>query len=89
MIRTNDTKALENSLSECPAISQKELDECLSSAMGEGSLDMIRMLLQHGAKLQRLSFIRLNARADPAVFQLLMDYGFEINTTEFYMTTLV
>ncbi|KAF1846344.1 ankyrin, partial [Cucurbitaria berberidis CBS 394.84] len=67
---------------------QKELDECLTSVMPEGSLGMIKILVRHGSKLTIFSFFKAIRREEPAVFQLLIDHGWNIDSTEFEVTAV-
>ena len=83
LINTDDANGLDLNLATRDTISQSELDECLESAMPGASIDIIRLLLQHGARLTILSFGKAIGRQDPAVFQLLLDHGWDINSTEF------
>ncbi|CAO2649935.1 Nn.00g012270.m01.CDS01 [Neocucurbitaria sp. VM-36] len=83
IINSNDANALEAHLSRDPALDQEELNKCLELAMPDGSLDTIRVLLQHGSKLNVFAYSKAIAREDPAVFQLLIDHGWDINSTEF------
>tara|TARA_R110002003_G_scaffold149_7_gene13537 strand:+ start:384 stop:677 length:294 start_codon:yes stop_codon:yes gene_type:complete len=81
-LRNDDLDTITTSLNDHPTVSQAELDECLTIAMPHGSLATIRLLLGHGAKLKSLSFINAISRAEPAVFQLLMDSGWDVNSVE-------
>jgi hypothetical protein len=68
--------------------SQDELNECLILAMPESSLDTIGLLLQRGAKLKSGSFFDMIARGDTAVFQLLIDSGWDIDSTDFEVSSV-
>jgi hypothetical protein len=82
-IQANDFDRLEAALDVRPSVSQEKLDECLKAAMPEASTDIIRLLLQRGAKLQMWSYGQAITRSEPEVFQLLMDHGWDIDSTEF------
>jgi len=78
LIETNMTKGPVNM-----STRQKELDACLELAMPTGSLDLIKRLLNPGARLVADSLPAAVARQEPGVFQLLIDFGWDINSTRF------
>lgn len=88
IIEANDASKLEARLSEDPALTQEELNKCLESVMSNGSLDMIKVLLQHGSRMNVFAFFKAMRREDPAVFQLLIDNGWDINSTEFELSAV-
>jgi hypothetical protein len=67
---------------------QLELNECLTLAMPDGSHETIGLILQLGAKLKAVSLRAAITRSDPAVFQLLIDSGWDINSTEFELSAV-
>lgn len=83
ILSANDSAGFEVYMSKHSGISQAELDRCLGSVMPAGSLDMIKVLLDHGSKLTVSSTHFAIARQDSALFQLLLDHGWDINSTEF------
>ncbi|KAJ4364158.1 hypothetical protein N0V83_009613 [Neocucurbitaria cava] len=83
ILEANDRIALEAYLSDNANISQGELDQCLTSTMPKGSLDMLKILLEKGAKLTRFSYWDAIKREEPATLQLLVDHGWNIDSTEF------
>jgi hypothetical protein len=66
-----------------PATRQEELDTCLGLAMPSGSMEMIELLLNLGAKLDVHSLHAAIKREDPSLFQLLVDSGWNVNSDEF------
>jgi hypothetical protein len=83
-IRHNNLDAIEANLARSPTTKrQEELNESLVLAMPNGTLDTIKLLLVLGAKLKRTSFLRAVAREEVAVFQLLVEAGWDIDSTEY------
>jgi hypothetical protein len=78
----DDLESVKARLCQEPAASQGDLDACLVLAMPSSSLEIIKLLLQLGAKLKPASWSSIFNRGDPAVFQLLIDAGWDIDSTE-------
>jgi hypothetical protein len=71
---------MQSILDEMPADQARgELDAGLSIAMPKNSLAAIQLLLQYGANLDHDSFRAALTREEIAVFQLLLDCGWDIN----------
>ncbi|KAI4917882.1 uncharacterized protein J4E92_008819 [Alternaria infectoria] len=51
--------------------------------MPSGTIEMIDTLLKHGATLSFLAFLEAFEREETAVFQKLIDYGWDVDSTEF------
>jgi len=66
-----------------PPSSYETLQECLLLAMPSGSIEVIDTLLKHGATLSFLAFVEAFERKETAVFQKLIDYGWDVDSTEF------
>jgi hypothetical protein len=56
--------------------------------MPEGSLEMIKRLIQLGARLSSVSLHSTIKREEPAVFAFLIESGWDINSTEFEVSVL-
>jgi hypothetical protein len=56
--------------------------------MPQGSIQTIKTLLNLGAKVDVLSIHSAIVRGEPTVFQLLVDSGWDINSTEFESATV-
>jgi len=85
----DDLESIQTSLSSVPHDqAQKELDAALALAMPTGSLSTIGHLLQLGAKLNRGSWITLFPRAEIAIFQLLLDAGWDVNSSPYRLSSL-
>ena len=80
---SHDIDRLRTHVHENPNLSQDGLNKCLVLAMPKAPLDMIRLLLDKGAKLTAIAFHRLVERQESALLQMLVDYGWGINSTEF------
>lgn len=65
-----------------PLLDEAGLDTCLVLAMPHCSLQIIKLLLQLGAELKARSWCAIFRRGDPAVFQLLIESGWDIDSTE-------
>jgi hypothetical protein len=78
-----DHEAINAELSKSRKPSQRVLDDALALAIPRCSLETIRLILQLGAKLDVVAVSKAIERADPAVFQALMESGWDINSTEF------
>lgn len=87
-IRRNDLDAIKLSLSDPQNTSQEALNACLNLAMLEASSQTINLLLQQGARLSVISHGDLYQRDDPAVFQSLIDTGWNINSTDFELSAV-
>jgi hypothetical protein len=88
-IGSNNPAGIESSLSECSATNrQDELNASLVQAMPHGSLETIQLLLTLGAKLKSTSFYSAIAREDAAMLQLLIDFGWDIDSTEFELSAI-
>ncbi|KAF2821564.1 hypothetical protein CC86DRAFT_470751 [Ophiobolus disseminans] len=82
-IQRDDVDAIRSELSSQPEITQDELNEHLNSTMLQGSIVTIKLLLERGAKLNRSSFGKAIDRGEPAVFQMLIERGWDINSIKF------
>jgi hypothetical protein len=88
-LRHNNLDAVEANLVRSPATKrQEELNESLTLAMPHGTLDMIKLLLLLGANLKQASFHSAVAREEAAVFQLLVEAGWDIDSTEYEMSAV-
>lgn len=83
MVEASDISRLETRLTGPPVVGQEELDECLSAAMPAATISCIRTLLIHGAKPKAWSLGEAMAREDVAIFQLLVDHGWDINSAKY------
>ncbi|KAH7063893.1 ankyrin repeat-containing domain protein [Paraphoma chrysanthemicola] len=84
----NDMESLRAELTSHPNIGRKQLDACLALAMPSSHMDVIKVLLHVGARLNYRAFCAMIAREDPNVFQLLVDFGWDIDSTQFESTAL-
>jgi hypothetical protein len=82
-ISSNDVESIQVWLEMHPPPSYKILQESLLSAMRNGSLEMIDILLNHGATVSLLTMSEAFTRAETAVFQQLIDHGWDVDSTEF------
>jgi len=82
-LSSNDVDPVRAWLERHPPPSYEVLQECLLLAMPSGSLEMIDTLLKHGATLSFLAFIEPFEREETAVFQKLIEYGWDVDSTEF------
>ncbi|KAH3995362.1 hypothetical protein HBI70_178240 [Parastagonospora nodorum] len=85
-IRMNQPDLIESSMTKGPinmGTRQKELDACLELSMPTGTLEVIERLLTLGARLVPDSLFAAVARQEPEVFQLLIEFGWDINSTRF------
>jgi hypothetical protein len=64
------------------ATHQNHLNSRLDLAIRDGSLETIKALLGHGAKLGQLSLYAVFKRDDPSLLQLLVDSGWDVNSME-------
>jgi hypothetical protein len=88
-VPANDLEAIESSLANLPSHRyHDELKESLTLAMPSGSYATIKLLLDHGAKLEQASFHAATIREDTGIFQLLIDSGWDIDSTEFNYTAI-
>jgi hypothetical protein len=88
-VQANDLEAIESSLADLPSHRyHDELKESLTLAIPAGSHATIKLLLDCGAKLEQASFHATVAREDTGVFQLLIDSGWDIDSTEFNYTAV-
>jgi ankyrin repeat protein len=86
-LHANDLDTIKASLLNTPLTArQNELDTSLILAMPQSSLETIELLLDLGAKLKEASLFSAVAREETAVFKLLIDAGWDINSTEFQRT---
>jgi hypothetical protein len=83
IIESNDLTRINARLSRFPALSQEELDRCFIFAISEASLDTIDSFIKWGANMTKEAFYTAISRGEPALIQLLLDNGWEINSTEF------
>ncbi|KAH7063896.1 ankyrin repeat-containing domain protein [Paraphoma chrysanthemicola] len=81
-IDRDDFDSLKLRLCQEPLVNQAGLDACLVLAMPSCSLQTIKLLLQLGAKLKPISWSAIFNRGDPVVFQLLIESGWDIDSTE-------
>jgi len=82
-LSSDDVDGVRAWLERHPPPSYKILQECLLLAMPSGSLEMIDTLLKHGATLSFLAFLEAFERKETAVFQKLIDCGWNVDSTEF------
>lgn len=82
-LSSDDVDGVRAWLESHPSPSYEVLQECLLLAMPSGSLEMIDTLLNHGATLSFLAFLAAFERKETAVFQKLIDYGWDVDSTEF------
>jgi len=87
-IRSDDLDAINVSLSVPGSATRDVLRACLFLAMPDAALPTIELLLQYGATLSSLSFSSAIQRGDPGVFELLVDSGWDIDSTEFGTTAV-
>jgi hypothetical protein len=83
IIKSNDLTRLNTRLSQSPALGREELDRCLVFAMSEASLDTIESLIKWDARMTKESFYTAIRRGEPALIYLMLDNGWDINSTEF------
>jgi len=88
IIRSDDLSRLNNELSQNPPLEQKELDKCLIFAMKEATMETIDALVKWGAKMTEESFYAAIDRGDPALLQLMVENGWDVNSTEYGPTAL-
>ena len=81
--KSNDTKKLRKWLRQWPDPEYEAKQDCLELAIREGSIETIKTLLAHGATLTYIAFLKAIHREEPAVFQQLLDHGWDIDSTEF------
>jgi hypothetical protein len=82
VIRWNEFELIDVNLTKTPtATREAELVECLNLAMPKSSMETIQVLLDLGAKLSVHSLGLAVAREEPKVFQMLLDSGWDINST--------
>jgi hypothetical protein len=74
---------LQEILNSSSKISPEILDKNLTSAISKGFIDAVVPLSSHGARITRPAFNQAMARKDPVVFQAFLDYGWDVNSTEF------
>lgn len=82
-IKSNDTKTLRKWLRQGPDPGYEAKQDCLKLAIRESSIETIKTLLSHGATFTDHSFYKAIDREEPAVFQQLLDCGWDIDSTEF------
>jgi len=88
IIRSDDLTRLNNELSQHPPLDQKELNRCLIFATSEASIETIDDLVRWGAKMTEESFYAVIDRGDPALLQLMVENGWDVNFTEYGPTAL-
>jgi hypothetical protein len=82
--QSNDLAAIEAEVAKLPkARRQEELNTCLALAMPHGSMEMIRFLLNLGAKLEVTALDAALEREDPGLLQLLVASGWNVNSRDF------
>ncbi|KAI4942814.1 hypothetical protein J4E91_009734 [Alternaria rosae] len=82
-IKTNDLKTLRKWLRQWPDPEYEAKQSCLDLAIRKSSIDTIKTLISHGATFTDLSFYKAIDREEPAVFQQLLNHGWDIDSTEF------
>jgi hypothetical protein len=87
-INSNDIQSIRAELAAHPNIGSEQLNTCLVLAMPQGHMEVIKLLLQLGAQLDHESSRSIIEREDPAVLQLLVESGWDMNTTEFGRTAV-
>lgn len=68
---------------ETPQVSTAQLQDGLSNAVWGEHLAVADLLLSKGARVNRMAFLRAIDRGDPAMFEVLIKNGWDVNTTEF------
>jgi hypothetical protein len=82
--RSNELATIEAEVAKLPsATRQEELNTCLTLAMPQGSIEMIELLVNLGARLDQHSLYAAIRREDPSLLQLLVDSGWDINSNNF------
>lgn len=86
-----DIPALEQQLYELGVLNEETLDDTFVYAIKNTSADVVGLLLRHGARLKAGSMSRfeLQERGDPALYQKLLDNGWDIDSTEFGCTAVM
>lgn len=84
-IDAGDVVAIEQGLHELGVLSEQHLDNAFTYAIRNASADTVDILLRHGARLKNtgLSRFELDNRGDPAIYEKLIEHGWDINSTEF------
>ena len=82
-IVSGDRKTLRRWLRQYPEPEYEAKQDCLLITICKSSVETIKTMFSHGATLKDSSFSKAISREEPAVFQQLLDHGWDINTTEF------
>ncbi|KAH3964931.1 hypothetical protein HBI25_160080 [Parastagonospora nodorum] len=85
------TRLIESNLTPSPVSMrerQKELNGGLELAIPASSQEVIARLLTLGATLNSRSCLTFLARQEPAILQLLLDFGWDVNSTETNFATV-
>ena len=85
-IEQDDVAALHIALLKHPKMNQNAMNQCLKEAIPRASLQLVELLLQKGARMVKSSFESALSRKETSLFQLLQEYGFDLDTTEFGRT---
>lgn len=64
------------------------MSDSLTFAITHGKLESIETLMVLGAEMNESGFLQAIKRGDLAIFQLLIDRGWDVNSTEFGKTAL-
>jgi hypothetical protein len=79
-IHANDFKAVQHALLTPPIATPSDLGNALELAMPDASLPILKVLIQVGADLTRLALHAAMYREEPAVFDLLVEAGWDIES---------
>jgi hypothetical protein len=95
LIKTDDANALKAMLTKSGrpqrgtrAITEEDKSRCLGLAIPEGSLEMIELLIQHGACLTPCSFFAAMRREEPELLELFIKRGWDMDSTRFGQSTV-
>ncbi|KAJ4295569.1 hypothetical protein N0V90_007582 [Kalmusia sp. IMI 367209] len=83
LIDSGNIGKLEKRLSELATLTEAQLDVAFTYAVGNGSADVVGTLMRHGARLKYMSWIELSKRGELSIYHMVIDNGWDINSTEF------
>jgi hypothetical protein len=82
LIKTDDVNALRGMLTKrgrpqrgTRAITEEDKCRCLGLAIPEGSLEMIGLLIRHGARITPCSFFAAVRREEPELLKVFIKWG--------------
>lgn len=87
-ICSNEMETICAELTAHPDTNLEQLDACLVLAMPQGNEEIIKLLLQLGAQLDHESTRAAIEREDASILQLLVESGWDMNTTKYGRTPL-